>query len=174
MPDYKLIETQRLLLKPITINDANFIFKLMNTPKWIQFIGDRNVRSVKDAENYIIEKVFPQQKTYGYSNNIVSRKQDGLKLGTCGLYHREDMKGVDIGFAFLPEYHNKGYAFEAANKLMHSAKELFAIDALSGFTMKENLTSRKLLERLGFKLIGLAKLPNSTDNLLHYYRTLKI
>ncbi|WP_430468036.1 GNAT family N-acetyltransferase [Winogradskyella ouciana] len=164
--------TQRLHVRPITTKDAPFILELMNTPKWIQFIGDRNVRTVEEAENYIIEKVLVQFNKHGYSNNVILRKDDNVKLGTCGIYHREDREDPDIGFAFLPQFEGKGYAYEAANKLMHVAQQDYGLTELSGYTLEENAASRKLLERLGFSLKGLGNLPNSDDELLHYHRVL--
>ncbi|MTE25485.1 GNAT family N-acetyltransferase [Winogradskyella ouciana] len=164
--------TQRLHIRPVTTEDAPFILELMNTPKWIQFIGDRKVRTIEEAENYIIEKVLVQFNKHSYSNNVILRKDDNVKLGTCGIYHREDREDPDIGFAFLPQYEGKGYAYEAANKLMHVAQQNYGLTELSGYTLEENAASRKLLERLGFSLKGLGNLPNSDDELLHYHRVL--
>ncbi|WP_040756379.1 GNAT family N-acetyltransferase [Winogradskyella psychrotolerans] len=172
MSIYKQLQTPRLLIKPIDTDDAAFILELMNTPKWIKNIGDRNVKTVKDAKDYIIERAFPQLKKYGYSNYVVIRTSDNTRLGTCGLYHREDRKDPDIGFAFLPAYIGKGYAFEAANQLLIAAKEDYGLTELSGYTLETNLASRKLLERLGFSLKGIGKLPNNDKELLHCYRVL--
>lgn len=169
---HKQLHTQRLIIRPVTIEDAPFILELMNTPKWIQNIGERNVHTVKDAENYIIDKAFPQFETHGYGNNTIIRKDDNVKLGTCGLYHREDREDPDIGFAFLPAYEGKGYAFEAANQIMIATKEDYGLKELSGYTLESNFASRKLLERLGFNLKGIGNLPNNDEELLHYHRLL--
>ena len=168
----KSFYTQRLRIRPVTKDDAPFILKLMNSPKWVKFIGDRNVRTIEDAENYIAEKALSQLEKYGYGNNIVVRQSDDKSLGTCGIYHREDREDTDIGFAFLPQFEGKGYAFEAANKLMYMAQQHYGLTELSGYTLEDNLASRKLLERLGFHLKGVGKLPNSDAELLHYYRIL--
>lgn len=164
--------TKRLSIRPITTEDAPFILELMNTPKWIKNIGDRNVNTIEDAEAYIIEKAFPQLKKFGYTNNVIIRKEDHKTLGTCGLYQREGMDSIDIGFAFLPEHEGKGYAFEAASRLMLAAKQDYGMTELSGFTLEANTSSRKLLERLGFSLLGIGKLPNNEEELLHYHRVL--
>ena len=172
MPTYKTLITKRLTIRPVVIEDAPFILELMNTPKWIKNIGDRHVRTVEEAANYVKEKAFPQFETYGYGNNVIIRTEDQTKLGTCGLYHREDRKDPDIGFAFLPAYEGQGYAFEAANQLMIAAKENYGLKELSAYTLETNLASRKLLERLGFNLKGIGKLPNNDEELLHYHRIL--
>lgn len=168
----KVLTTKRLNIRSVEVEDAKFILELMNTPKWIQFIGDRNVRTVEEARIYIKEKALPQLEKYGYGNNVIIRKEDGLKLGTCGLYYREDRDDPDIGFVFLPQYEGKGYAYEASYQLMLAAKEDYGLSELSAYTLEDNGSSRKLLERLGFSLKGIGSLPNNDEELLHYHRFL--
>ncbi|WP_299433611.1 GNAT family N-acetyltransferase [uncultured Aquimarina sp.] len=161
-------ETDRLLLKPATIEDAAFYLKLLNSPKWLQNIGDRNVRSIEDAEHYITEKMMPQLKRLGYSNYTVIRKSDNQKLGCCGLYDREGIEGVDIGFAFLPEYEGKGYAYESALKIKEAGISLFGIKKISAITIPENKSSQKLLEKLDFSFIKIINIPNDDEDLMLY------
>ena len=172
MLNYKTFQTKRLSVRPVSVEDAPFILELMNTPKWIKYIGDRNVRTVEEAEVYIQEKALTQLQKHGYTNNLIIRTDDNLKIGTCGLYHREGTDDPDIGFAFLPDYERMGYAFEAASQLMKVAKEEFGLTELSGYTLEENLSSRKLLEKLGFNFKGIGKLPYNDDELWHYHRVL--
>lgn len=172
MSNYISFQTIRLTIRPVTTEDAAFILELMNTPKWIQFIGERHIKTVEAAADYIKEKAFPQLEKHGHTNNVIIRKEDGVKLGTCGLYHREDREDPDIGFAFLPAYEGKGYAFEATHRLIIAAKEDFGLTELSAYTLEDNMASRKLLERIDFKLIGKGRLPNDEAELLHYHRTL--
>ncbi len=143
--------TDRLLMRPTAIDDAEFICTLMNIPKWIQYIGDRNVRTSGDAKNYILNRMTPQLERLGYSNYTVIRKTDRAKIGTCGLHDREGLNGIDLGFAFLPEYEGKGYGFESAQRMVRAAKEQFNLNYLSAITVRENLASQKLLEKLGFE-----------------------
>ncbi len=75
-----LFETERLIIRPTSMEDGNFILELLNTPKWKQFIGDRQVQNKKEAENYIATKMLPHLKKYGYANNTLSEKQMVLKL----------------------------------------------------------------------------------------------
>ncbi len=77
---YKSFETERLIIKPTTEADSSFIYELVNTPKWIKNIGDRNVNSTKDAANYIKNKITPQLEKLGFSNYTVIIKSDGIKL----------------------------------------------------------------------------------------------
>ena len=160
--------TERLIIRPINTKDAPFVLELMNTPKWIKFIGDRNVHSVEEAEIYIKEKALSQLEKHGHTNNVVIRKEDQMKLGTCGIYHREGTDKVDIGFAFLPQYEGKGYAHEASNELMKFAENTLKLKEIKAYTLEENTASRKLLERLGLELIGKGFLPNNDEELLLY------
>ena len=165
---YKTFETERLIIRPTSESDSEFIFKLLNTPKWLKFIGDRNIKTVESAQVYIKEKMIPQLERLGYSNYTLTTKLDNQKVGTCGLYDREGLEGVDIGFAFLPEYEKKGFAFESSNKLKEIAFNEFGLKTMSAITSKNNISSQKLLEKLGLKLSGTTKLPNDDEELLLY------
>lgn len=161
-----IYETERLHIRPTTRDDASFIYELLNTPKWLQFIGDRNISSVEKAENYIMEKMLPQLEKLGFSNNTVIRKSDGAKIGTCGLYDRNGVDGLDIGFAFLPQYEGQGYAFEAADRILEYAREELNIKELSGITTQENLSSQKLLKKLGLAFVKIIKLTEEDEEIM--------
>lgn len=162
------IQTERLLLVPTSEEDASFIMELVNTPKWLKYIGDRNIESVEDARNYICEKMLPQEKRLGFGNFTVVRKSDQRRLGTCGIYDREGLTGFDIGFAFLPEFEGKGYAYEAANELLKVAFSKFGLNEISAITTKENIASQKLLEKLGLTFQKMTTIPNDSEDLMLY------
>ena len=168
MTAYKVFETERLQLIPTSEVDTKFILELMNTPKWFEYIGDRNVKTIASAKAYIANKMMPQLQRLGYSNYTIVRKSDDAKIGTCGLFDREGVEGIDIGFAFLPAYEKQGYAFEAADKLKHMAFNEFGIPELSAITAKNNCASQALLEKLGLKQSGTTKLPNEDEEVLLY------
>lgn len=159
--DNQHFTTERLEIRPTVRDDAEFICALMNTPKWIQYIGDREVRTVKDAENYIKKNMTPQLERLGYSNYTVIRKADNVRIGTCGLYDREGLEGIDLGFAFLPEHERKGYAFEASQALVDKATNQFKIANLSAITVPDNIASQKLLKKLGFEFSETRQLKGS-------------
>ena len=164
----KIFKTDRLILRPTSEEDAAFILELLNTPKWLKYIGDRNVNTVKSAKEYIKNKILPQLIKLGYSNYTIIRKSDNIKIGSCGLYDREGLEGIDLGFAFLPEYEKKGYAFESANKLKNVAFNEFEINEISAITTKDNIASQKLLEKLGMIFIKTTNIPNDEEELLLY------
>jgi len=161
-------ETERLILRPTELEDAPFTLELLNTPKWLKYIGDRKVYNLEDAANYINEKIKPQYEKLGFSNYIVIRKSDNAKIGNCGLYDREGLEGVDIGFAFLPDYEKKGYAFEAAQKVMSLGFDLFKVKKIKAITTRDNVSSQKLIEKLGLKYIKMIRIPKDEEELMLY------
>lgn len=168
MPMYLTFETERLFLRPTAEEDAAFILQLLNTPKALEYVGDRNVHTEEEAKKYIAEKITPQLERVGYANNTVIRKSDGEKLGVCGLYDRPGVEGVDIGFSFLPPFEKQGYAFEAATKIMEAGIEIFGLTTIKGYTIEANIDSRRLLEKLGLKFMEIARLPNDDEDLMLY------
>lgn len=138
---YIKFETERLIIRPVTIDDARA---------------------------YIENKMLPQLKELGYGNYTVIRKADKTKIGTCGLYNREGLDGIDIGFAFLPKFHGQGYAYESAKILKDAAFSKFNIQKLRAITMKENKSSQKLLEKLGLAYTKNIKIPNDHEELMLY------
>ena len=168
MPEYQSFETERLFLKPSSKEDAAFMLELVNTPKWLAYIGDRKVYTIEAARLYIKDRITPQFERLGYANYTVVRKSDGAKMGSCGLYDREGLEGIDIGFAFLPQYEKQGFAFESASKIRDLAINHFGITEISAITTKENIASQKLLEKLGLKFITMVNIPNDEEELLLY------
>jgi RimJ/RimL family protein N-acetyltransferase len=161
-------ETDRLIIRPTNLTDQAFILELLNTPKWLENIGDREVYNLDQAVSYISDKIIPQQEALGYSNYTVIRKADMTKMGTCGIYDREGLEGVDIGFAFLPEYEGKGYAFESAKKVLDLAFTDFGIECISAITTIPNTSSQKLLEKLGLRFVKFMFLEGDPEELMYY------
>lgn len=142
MERYKTFETERLFVKPTSEVDAAFIYELFNSPKQLINIGDRNITSIDMDKDYILNKIQSQLERLGYSNYTLLRKTDNLKIGCCGLYDREGLEGIDMGFAFLPEQESKGYAFEAADKITKIAFNEFGLHSISAITSKHNISGK--------------------------------
>lgn len=157
--------TERLLLRKFIEEDASFIQELLNTPSWIKYIGDRNVKSIEDGKNYITERFIPHYQKMGFGFYAVISKDSKTCIGMCGLVKRDGLDGVDIGFAFMPNYEGKGYAKEAALATLQHAKEL-NIHILLAITIKDNIKSIKLLERLGFAFKRFTTIPNDDEELM--------
>lgn len=161
-------ETPRLLLISTSEEDAAFIFELFNSPKWIKYIGDQNIKSVEDAKMFIREKILTHYEQKGFGTFTIIQKSNGNKMGTCGLYTREGIEGVDLGFAFLPQYEKNGYAFEASSPVIDIAKNKYNLQSLQAFTTEENIASQKSLEKLGFALQGTTQLTTGGEEMLAF------
>jgi RimJ/RimL family protein N-acetyltransferase len=147
-----MIETDRLLLTEFTVDDAEFVLELLNMPSWIQYIGDRGVRTFQQAEQYIIHGAQKSYQQYGFGPYLVKLKTNGLPIGLCGLFKRDMLDAPDIGFAFLPNYTGQGYGYEAASAVVTYSRQTFGLTRILGFTSPANQPSIRLLEKLGLRL----------------------
>ncbi len=143
-------ETERLLISKFSLDDAPFFLKLVNTPNWIKYIGDRNLKTVEDAENYLTNGTLKSYKEHGFGFYKLQEKQQHKTIGTCGLIKREQLNDVDLGFAFLPGFEGKGFGYEASKAVLKLAKEEFGLKKLAAITLPTNTNSKKLLKKLGF------------------------
>ena len=161
-------ETERMLLQLTSVEDAPLILELLNTPKWLKYIGDRHVKTLSEAQHYVKERIIPQQKRLGYGSFTMIRKTDQEMLGTCGLFDREGLQGIDMGYGLLPQFEGQGYAFEATTRLKEMAFSFFGLDEIHAITVGCNTGSRNLLVKLGFSLKGTVTLPDDDAVLLLY------
>lgn len=167
---YDLFETDRLILRATDFEDSKLVLELLNTPKWIKFIGDREVHKLQDASKYIEDRMLPQYERLGYGNYCMIRKADKMKMGFCGLYNREGLEGVDVGFAILPEFEGQGYTFEAASFMLDFGFNTLNLSMIQGITDKDNIASQRLLEKLGLESKGTVLLPNDTEETVLYQK----
>lgn len=153
-----ILETKRLILRKLSVDDAEFILDLVNQPSFIQFIGDRGVRSVEDAKNYILKGPVSSYERHGYGLYLALLKDGQVPIGMCGLVRRDTLEDVDIGYAFLPQYWSKGYAFEAASAVMDYAKNTLGLKRMLGISTPDNHGSIRVLEKIGLKFQKMVKL----------------
>ena len=139
------IITDRLFIEPLSNSDDNFIIELLNTNGWIKFIGNRNINSSADAIAYI-ERI-NGNKNISYWT--VKLKDTKSTIGLITLIKREYLEHNDIGFAFLPMFINKGYAYEATAAVLINLVEQNTITHILAETLPENTSSIKLLQKLG-------------------------
>jgi ribosomal-protein-alanine N-acetyltransferase len=166
MNQYKSFTSKRLIIRPTFEQDDKLIFQLMNNPKFIKYVGDRKISSINDAKNYIKVKMLSQLYLMGYSSYTLINKSNGDKIGICGLYNRAGVDGIDIGFSILPHFERLGYAYESSSRLIKVAFEELEIEEIKAITNQDNISSKNLLKKLGFKLIGKTILPDEKEELL--------
>ena len=148
-----IIQTERLKLRKLTYEDSGFLLELLNSPGWLRFIGDKNVHTAQDAHVYLIDGPLQSYTLNGFGLSMVELKTDDVPIGVCGLLKREFLSTPDIGFAYLPQFHGKGYAHEMAQAILKHAKEILNISTVGAFTLENNLKSIQLLKKLGFTYI---------------------
>lgn len=144
-----VLETERLLLRPSTTDDAPFVLTLLNEPSFLRFIGDKKVRNLEDARQYLLNGPIASYNAHGFGLLLVELKDSKTPAGMCGLLKREELPDPDIGFAFIPDYWGKGFAFEAATAVMNDARERLKLNRILALVDPVNDASIKLLERLG-------------------------
>ncbi|MBL0048131.1 MAG: GNAT family N-acetyltransferase [Bacteroidetes bacterium] len=139
------LKSTRLQLHPLSTGDTAFIFELVNTPDWIKFIGNRNINSLGNALGYIQRILDNPANTYW----VVKLNESLESIGVITLIKRDYLEHPDIGFAFLPQFYGKGYAYEAARVVLLQLLNNNSITQLFATTLATNEASIRLLKKLG-------------------------
>jgi RimJ/RimL family protein N-acetyltransferase len=145
------LQTDRLIVRPITLDDAPFILTLLNEPSFLRYIGDKQVRNLEDARQYILNGPVASYERHGFGLCLMELRESHTPVGMCGILKREELPEPDIGFALLPDFCNKGLAFEAATAVLTDARERLKLKRILAITSLDNDASINLLERLGFR-----------------------
>jgi RimJ/RimL family protein N-acetyltransferase len=161
-------ETARLRVRWLNADDAAFILELVNEPSWIRYIGDKGVKTPQDAGRYIEDGPVAMYKREGFGLYMVELKDSGEPIGICGLIKREALKDVDLGFAFLPGFWRRGYAFESAAAVMRYASSVLGLRRIVAILSPDNHRSSGLLEKLGFSFEGTVRLKPKDEELKLY------
>src|SRR5215510_817891 len=142
-----ILTTKRLLLRELAVDDDEFILRLLNEPSFLHFIGDKGVRDLEGARQYILTGPVASYERNGFGLYLVALRETKLPIGICGLIKREELDDVDIGFAFLPEFWNKGFAFEAAAAALAHGREALKLDRVVAITNVDNHASARVLAK---------------------------
>jgi RimJ/RimL family protein N-acetyltransferase len=150
-----VIETERLALRRLELNDAAFILELLNQPSFIRHIGDKGVRDLEDARNYLVTGPLESYRRFGFGLYLSSLRAQGAaqspRVGICGFVKRETLPDVDIGFALLPQYAGLGYATESARAVLAYGRESLGIERILGIVAPDNAASIAVLEKIGLR-----------------------
>jgi [ribosomal protein S5]-alanine N-acetyltransferase len=163
-----LTQTQRLRIREFTLNekDVQFVLTILNTPGWLQFIGDRNIRTKEQAREYIQIKFLDNYSNRHYNMYAMDLKETGVTVGMCGLVRRDYLEHTDIGYALLPEYFGQGYASEAAAAMVTYANDVLKEETLLAVVTPDNKSSKAVLQKLHFDFVQEIINENET---LHVY-----
>ena len=165
----KIIETECTILREVLKEDAEFILDLLNQPSFIRYIGDRNVRNLTQARDYIESRFTESYKKFGFGMWALELKGTNALAGVCGFVKRDSLPNADIGFAFLPQYEKKGYAFESAAAAMEYGRNVLKFKRVLAITSKDNESSGGLLGKLDFKFERLIALPGDDEDELKLF-----
>jgi RimJ/RimL family protein N-acetyltransferase len=167
-----VLETARLRLRRLTEEDAPFIFELLNDPAWLKFIGDKGVRTLDAARDYLRKGPIAMYERHGFGLYLAELKMGRVPIGMCGLIKRDSLADVDIGFALLPAYRTQGYAHEAAAAVLAHGQRDFALKRIVAIVSPDNEYSIRLLDRLGLKFERMVRLAADAEEVrLHAYAT---
>lgn len=154
----KILETERLLLRQFSTEDAEFILELLNEPSFIQNIGDRGVRTLADARAYILNGPVASYAKNGFGLYLVLLKETNESIGMCGLIKRDGLDDVDIGYAFLPKFWSRGYAVESALAVKAYARDVIGLKRVVAITDPANDGSIRVLEKIGLRFEKVVRL----------------
>jgi RimJ/RimL family protein N-acetyltransferase len=164
-------ETERLLIRRLDAGDSAFILGLVNEPSWVRYIGDKGVHTLQDAQRHIENGPVPMYARVGFGLYAVEAKDSHELVGICGLIRREALDDVDLGFAFLPMYWGRGYAYEAASAVMSYGRQVLGLRRIVAILSRDNDRSRHLVEKLAFRFERPVKLAADDEALDLYAST---
>ena len=147
----QLLRTERLTLRHATTADQEFMFELVNDPAFIRNIGDRGVRTLADAERYVLDGPIASYEKFGFGMYVVELRSTGTPIGLCGFVKRDWLPDVDIGFAFLPQYRSQGYAYESASAVRRYGHDVLGLNRIVAIVSPSNVDSIRLIEKLGLR-----------------------
>lgn len=153
-----ILETPRLTMREAKTDDAAFILDLLNAPGFIQGIGDRGVRSLDQARDYIETRMISSYRDHGFGMWVVTAKGEGEPAGLCGLVRRDVLPHADLGYAFLERCWGRGYAQEAAAAVLAHARDALGHATVAAIVNLDNTASRRVLEKVGFRFIDVRHL----------------
>jgi RimJ/RimL family protein N-acetyltransferase len=147
------LDTSRLKLREFVMEDAAFVLQLLNEPSFIEFIGDRGVRTLQDTERYLREGPMSSYRQFGHGLLRVSLKDGDIPIGMCGLVKRDTLPNPDIGFALLPAFWGQGFVTEAARAVIQHGREVLGKQVFLGITTPGNVRSIAVLKKLGLSFL---------------------
>jgi RimJ/RimL family protein N-acetyltransferase len=168
----RVLQTQRLTVRHFDRADAPFILELLNEPSWLQYIGDKGIKTLGDAERYIQDVLVAMYARLGFGLYLVESTGSSESLGMCGLIKRDSLQDVDLGCAFLSRVWRQGYAYESALAVMSHAKLRLGLDRIVAITLPTNQAAGQLLQKLGFTLERTIAATSGGEDLLLYATTL--
>ena len=163
-----VLETGRLVLSRLSTDDSEFILGLLNEPSFLQNIGDKGVRTLDEARDYLVSGPIDSYERLGYGLYLTTLKETEIPIGMCGLLKRDSLDDADIGFAFLPEYWGQGYATESAGAVLAYGKTMLDVSRIVAIVSPNNDVSIHVLEKIGMHYQKPVRLSQDADEISLY------
>jgi [ribosomal protein S5]-alanine N-acetyltransferase len=168
-----VLETERLYLRRITVDDADLMLAIWNDPAFVKNVGDRGIRTLDQARDAIRSGPLRLYRSFGYGPFVMVRKSDGARTGICGLFKRDMLEHPDIGFALLPDYRDSGFAGEASFAVVAHARDDLGLEEITAIVAPDNAPSIALIEKLGLSLSGTITMPGEDREICLYGMVLR-
>ena len=148
-----VFETNRLLLRTFSVEDASLIYELNLDPDVTRYTGDP-VKDLHHAQLILEQTILPQYALYNHGRWAVHVKPDLEFIGWCGLKNRPERNEIDLGYRFIKSAWGKGYATEAAYACLNYGFKTLNLHRVVGRAMPQNIASLRVLEKCGMQYIG--------------------
>lgn len=148
-----VLETERLILRTFTMDDAPLIYELNLDPDVTRYTFDL-VKDIEQAREILEKTILPQYALYNHGRWAVHLKQGLEFIGWCGLKSRPERNEIDLGYRFQKKSWGKGYATEAAFACLEYGFEKLNLQRIVGRAIPGNEGSLKVLEKCGMRYLG--------------------
>jgi RimJ/RimL family protein N-acetyltransferase len=159
-----ILRTERLELRELELGDDVFILRLLNEDGFLRFIGDKGVRTLAAAREYLSKGPIDSYRRNGFGLYLAALR-NGEPIGMCGLVKRDSLPDVDVGFAFLCGHWSKGYAAESAAAVLAYGTERLRLRRIVAITAPDNRGSIAVLEKIGLRFERMVRLADDPQEL---------
>lgn len=149
-----MLETERLILKVATLEEASLLAELNSDPDVVRHTGETAFQSIAAAQTTIRERMMAQFENYRMGRFSVFLK-DGTYLGWCGLRFSPESEEVDLGYRFMKKFWGHGYATEASERCLRYGFEELNVKKIIARAMPQNIASIKIMQKLKMTFRGL-------------------
>lgn len=163
-----LLETERLILRRFTAEDADLMLAVWNDPDFVEHVGDRGIRSLAEARDALEAGAMAMYSRLGYGPYCMTLRESGQRIGICGLFKRDNLEDPDIGFGLLPDYRRDGLAHEAALAVLQEARSALGLARVTAIVSPANEASVRLIRKLGLSYAGPIRMPGDRDDVSLY------
>ena len=171
--NHRILETERLYLRRITLDDADLMLAVWNDPAFVRNVGDRGIRTLEEARDAVISGPLQLFSSYGYGPFVMVQKSDGARAGVCGLFRRDFLEHPDIGFALLPDYRGGGLVGEASIAVVKHARDDLGLEKITAIVSPDNAPSIGVIEKLGLSFSRMITMPDDEKEICLYGMVLR-